>query len=188
MLKKENLEVPAVIRDPKVPKGWYLAGSTPYDYEIGIDDQVYYKGRSSGYIKSREAPRGFGTIMQMIKADEHVGRRLQMTGYAKTEQVRGWAGFWMRIDGPDDTQLAFDNMQDRPIKGTCDWASYSVVLDVPVGSVYIAFGVLLTGEGQVWVDEIRFDTVDQDVRTTEPKERGFPERPINLQFEELDAA
>ncbi len=36
----------------------------------------------------------------------------------------------MRVDkGPK--MLAFDNMQDRPIKGASNWQRYAVVLEVP---------------------------------------------------------
>src|SRR5215471_16702910 len=41
-----------------------------------------------------------------------------------------WAGLWMRVDkGPN--MVAFDNMQNRSIKGTSGWQEYEVVLDVP---------------------------------------------------------
>ena len=54
----------------------------------------------------------------------------------------------MRVDGPDSGRhLAFDNMLDRPIKGTTDWTRYAVVLDVDKTAVAIAFGVLAGGEG-----------------------------------------
>jgi len=36
----------------------------------------------------------------------------------------------MRID-KETTQLAFDNMENRAIKGTTDWLKYDVVLDIP---------------------------------------------------------
>ena len=57
--------------------------------------------------------------------------------------------------------LAMDNMQNRPIKHTNNWQSYSVVLDIKEGALGIAFGVLLSGEGCVWLDSIRFDEVDE---------------------------
>ena len=36
-----------------------------------------------------------------------------------------WAGLWMRVDKGKD-MVAFDNMQDRPIKGTTDWQRYYI--------------------------------------------------------------
>ena len=68
----------------------------------------------------------------------------------KSDQVAAWAGLWMRIDAGSVT-AGFDNMQERPATGTTDWRSYSVVLDIPVGSTSVNFGILLHGTGKVWL-------------------------------------
>ena len=60
--------------------------------------------------------------------------------------------------------LAFDNMQDRPIMGTSDWQQYEVVLDVSENGVQIAFGILLAGKGQVWLDEVQLELVSTPVQ------------------------
>jgi len=54
------------------------------------------------------------------------------------------AGFWLRIDGKENPkqQLGFDNMNNRPVKGTTDWKLYQIVLDVPENSGLINFGAL----------------------------------------------
>jgi len=98
------------------------------------------------------------------------GTRLHMRAMVKADAVENWAGIWMRVDGPDtptpQRSLGFDNMQDRPIKGTSDWTRYEIVLDVPPESVAIAFGILLQGIGEVWLDDVEFATVGSDVPTT----------------------
>ena len=70
--------------------------------------------------------------------------------------------------------LAFDNMGNRKIEGTTQWTKYSVVLDVPEDAAAIAFGLLMAGKGQVWVDDLAFDVVGPDVASTaletEPQE------------------
>jgi hypothetical protein len=150
---------------------------------MGIDQNETYLGKPSGYIKSRESPKGFGTLMQMFKANTYAGKRLKMTGNAKSEGVKYFAGFWLRIDGPDDKQLSFDNMRDRPIKGTTGWTKYQIVLDVPENSIYIAVGLLLGGSGQVWMTDIRFEVVGVNVPTTDLSV-NHPDKPINLSFDE----
>ncbi len=59
----------------------------------------------------------------------------------------GWGGLWMRVDGRDRKITAFDNMQNRSIKGTTDWSTYSVVLDVSEEAVDVSFGTLMSGKG-----------------------------------------
>ena len=144
-----------------LPKGWFAAGGAPNDYEMDFEGDG-----QTGRIKSRDRPRDFGTLMTIIEASPYRGKRVRMTGYAKSLQVQDWAGFWMRIDGPHQELLGFDNMQDRPIVGTIKRAKSQIVLDVPAKSSKIAYGVLLAGEGQVWFDGIEIDVVGQDIPTT----------------------
>jgi len=57
-------------------------------------------------------------------------------------------------------------MDKRPIKGTADWQKYDLVLDVPVETYQIVFGVNLRGHGQIWIDDIKLENVGLDVPTT----------------------
>jgi hypothetical protein len=149
------------------PTTWFLAGDAPEDYVFGVDTSMTLNGIPSGYLKARVAqPAGFGTMMQAFQGNEYQGKRVRMSGYVKAEAVEQWAGLWMRVDGEGDTVLSFDNMQNRPIKGTRDWQKYEIVLDVPANSVGIFFGILLVGKGQVWLSNIRFEVVGKDVPTT----------------------
>ena len=53
----------------------------------------------------------------------------------------------------------------------------------------VAFGVLLIGPGQVWIDGIRLEEVDHSVPTTDSMGEGMhelPDSPVNLDFEELN--
>ncbi len=145
---------------------WFLAGSNPEDYRIDTDETVVYNGEASGYIMSiGDRAQGFGTLMQRFRADEYRGHQVRMSAYVKTEGVTGWAGLWMRVDGPEGV-LSFDNMGDRPIHGTTEWTLYEVILDVPEESINISFGVLVEGPGQVWVDDFQFEIADQNCAVT----------------------
>ena len=168
-----------------VPQGWYVAGSRPHDYDVRLDATVVYSGSSSALIQSKSPQAdGFGTLMQSFKADDYLSQRLQLSGYLKTETVESWTGLWMRVDGPNRQTLSFDNMQNRSVTGTTDWTRYTVVLDVPDASEYIAFGILLAGLGRVWCDCLNFETVGLDVPTTElTTDSHIPNQPVNLDFE-----
>jgi hypothetical protein len=91
----------------------------------------------------------------------------------------------MRVDGPNNKVLSFDNMADRPIGGTRGWAEYQVVLDVPDDSANVAFGLLLSGAGQVWMAEIRLEIVSLNVPTTNiERVTVYPDKPVNLNVDE----
>ncbi|MEK6646860.1 MAG: hypothetical protein AABY84_09340 [Candidatus Firestonebacteria bacterium] len=131
------------------------------------DTTVTYENKPSDCIKSAvSSPRGFGTMMKTISANEYLGKRIRMSAYVKTENVGNWTGLWMRVDGPENKVLSFDNMGNRKIKGTVDWTKYEIVLNVPQNSTNISFGVLLEGIGQVWINSLQFEEVDSSVSIT----------------------
>lgn len=172
------------------PRGWYLAGSKPQAYQTGVDE-TQYNGHRVAYLKAATATEGFGTLMQDFRADDYAGKRVRFSAMLKAESVADWAGLWMRVDKftPSSNEpkiLAFDNMQDRPVKGTEDWKHYDVVLDVPKDASAIAFGLLLTGSGNVMMSDAKIETVGLDVPLTAkqtPAERQRPTAPTNLNFE-----
>jgi len=166
-----------------VPQGRYLAGSKPADYESGIDAQAQYNSHPSAYLKSKKTSiDGFGTLMQDFRAEQYVGKRFRLTAFVKTDGVQEWAGLWMRVDKGRES-VAFDNMQDRPIKGTSGWHQYEVVLDVPENASGIFFGLLLRGSGTVWVKSVKVEPVGPEVPTTGTAALQHRDHPNNLDFE-----
>jgi hypothetical protein len=167
-----------------VPRGWFLAGTKPAEYEAGVDADQLHQGHASAFLKSRAlSVDGFGTLMQSVRAERYIGKRVRLSGLVKSREVMSWAGLWMRVDKGKDI-VAFDNMQDRPIKGTTDWHRYDVVLDVPADSTGISFGILLDGTGKVWLSGTKFDVVGAAVPSTDASDRKIPDNPVNLDFTE----
>lgn len=170
-------------------KGWFMSGSHPFHYEMGVDRRVVHQGTGSGYLKSIKAdsPEQFGTMMQVFRAGRYLGQRIRLSAFVKTDNVEpGFAALWMRVDAPDGEVLQFDNMANRPLTGTTDWNHYALVLDVPAHSDQISFGILLSGYGQVWVDRFSFEQVPDTVPTTHIPSMNaiLRDEPANLFFEE----
>ncbi|MFI5459948.1 MAG: hypothetical protein ACHRXM_31395 [Isosphaerales bacterium] len=170
-------------RTPRMPKGWFAAGSHPTEYEMGLDPGPGPTQGGAAYIKAGERPEGFATLMQSFKADVYHGKRLRFSAAVRADGIEQWAGLWMRVDGGTEQVLAFDNIENRPITGTRDWETHAVVLDVPEQSSQVALGILLAGAGQVWMAEARMEPVGPDVPTTETLAE-LPDHPENLTFDE----
>jgi len=168
----------------EVPRGWFLAGSKPSEFEAGVDPGQAYQGHRSAYLKSKQlSVDGFGTLMQQFTAEQYLGKRVRLSGVVKSQEVAEWAGLWLRVDKGKE-MVAFDNMQDRAIKGRTDWRRYEVVLDVPKDASGIALGILLTGTGEVWLNGARFEVVGPDVAVTGSSNAKTPDKPVNLDFDE----
>ena len=191
----------------ELPEGWNApdpgAGAVASAYEVGVDSTVKHGGEASAYIRAVAVPaEGFMGLVQGFRGEQSRGKRLRLSGYIRTREVadRG-AGLWVQIGGGGGS-VGFDNMSNRPVKGTTDWAKYEVVLDVPENAVAIAFGFRLSGSGQAWVDDLSFEVVGQNVSVTNMAEvnrtnpanvdaqtraaADMPTQPVNLDFERLN--
>lgn len=177
------------------PPGWFRNGSQVQNYDISVDSTVKHGGRASAHVKSiAPTTNGFGGFMQVIMADAYHGKRLRMSAWLRSANAEA-VQLWLRLDGAKST-LGFDNMANRALKGTSDWKKYELTLDVPTSTIYVAFGVMVIGNGEAWVDDFQFETVGQDVVTTnmltaeQMKEQDprpvikHPLQPVNLNFEE----
>ncbi len=153
----------------KLPVGWYVTESAPKRYEAGVDTKSTCEGNRSAYLRALTPDEnGYGTFMQAFGAQDFRGKRLRFSAAVRTKDVDGWAGLWMRVEGPDPKQpLAFDNMQARALVGTTPCKRYEVVLDVPKEATTIMAGLIMSGTGQAWLDNVRFDPVDASVPVTD---------------------
>jgi hypothetical protein len=143
---------------PGFPEGWLLYGSRDgqqaFDSHGGFDSEIRHGGSYSASFFSLNVSRDDqARLTQRIRATHLVGKRVRFSGYVKTNDVNGWAGLWMRVDTWDKQAWAFDDMEDRGITGTTEWARYQVVLDVPEDAAAIYFGAHFFGRGQVWLDD-----------------------------------
>jgi erythromycin esterase-like protein len=116
--------------------------------------QKITKGRS-------QAPKGgaggFAVATGTFPVQAARGKKIRYSGWIKTEGItRGFAGLWWRADGEAGV-LAFNNMQDRGIKGDSDWTEYALELDIPEQAVNINFGAILPGDGKAWFDDLKVE-------------------------------
>lgn len=166
--------------------GWFLAGNKPKSYTIGLDKATFKSGSSSAFLKSTDKKiNGFGTLMQTCSAKDFLGKRVKMTAYVKSENVTDWAGMWLRVDSKvTQKAVSFDNMQDRPIKGSIDWVKCEIILDIPEESGTLNYGILLSGTGKVWFDDLIFEIVDKiKVNTTKDNLPQILDKPVNTNFD-----
>ena len=137
---------------------WRAAGSHPGDYEMSGDPTVAHGGDNGANISSiSDKIEGFGTWMTSVSAKDYLNKGIRLSAYLKSENIESSAGIWLRVDGADGKILSFDNMDSRPVRGTTDWNLYEILLDVPLGSSEISFGILLSGTGSVWADGLKIE-------------------------------
>ena len=121
---------------------------------VAIDSAIVHGGRWSARIeRTAGSAEGFSSITKTIPMD-FVGKTIELRGFLRTEDVSDFMGLWMRQDG-SAPGLAFVSMQPQGIKGTNDWKEYSVTFPLNDDGRQLTVGVLLSGAGKVWADDLR---------------------------------
>ena len=133
-----------------VPRNW----SGNPDGTFAVDGQVVHGGRWALRIERNDKSPGQFTQVSKVIPIDFTGKELELRGFLRTEDVSAFAGLWMREDG-DAGAVAFDNMQSRQLKGTTSWTEYSIVLPLNKEAKRLIIGVLSSGTGRMWADDLR---------------------------------
>lgn len=151
-----------------LPEGWFHSGTGSDAFRSAVAPSPDGTGLPCFFITSSEQDRGgrepdpgeFCTIMQVISAEEYRGKRMAFKADLRSENARGSVTIWMRVDDRNGQLLAFDNREkavsNGSIKGTSDWTSRQVILDIPEKGETINFGFYLFGHGKAWARALDF--------------------------------
>lgn len=172
------------------PAHWLVRGTQPDQYTLEVDPSDTHKGKPVARLTFSAAgePTGFGSVLQTFSGADFIGHRIRYTGMLRAHGVDDWAALWIRVDGPGNASLSFDNMEDRPVKGTTEWVPCELVVDVPEGTDAVVFGALLSGRGSVSMADLAMEKVDQSVALTGPFVFDSGASPKNLDFAELESS
>jgi C-terminal processing protease CtpA/Prc len=145
------------------PSGWMASPEAT----VFADNKVVHGGNWAARLERKEDSAGSFSSMHRAIIVDFAGKTIELRGFLRTADVRRMAGLWVREDG-EEPALAFDNMADRPVKGTTGWTEYSVQLPIHADVRQVFFGVLLVGSGTVWADDLQL-LVDGKPATEAPK-------------------
>lgn len=149
------LKHPANMRFEQRLRHWVPEG--PQTYECGVV-RAGREGRSSVYLRSRKASaHPPATLRQTIKADNYRGKQLRFSGEVKVEQVEEQAGLYIRTS----TRPAHERLRpENVVRGTHDWMRYEATVPVAEDALFIRFGLLLKGSGQLWLRDAQLEVVE----------------------------
>ncbi len=154
-----------------LPNDGWLPEAT--SYQFGRDEAIFHGGKSSASIWCKLGRcEDSASLMQTIRADEYVGRRVRLSAWVRAERA-GKCGLWMRVSGGPGYRFGFDNTIYGSRGKTFEWRLHQIVLDVKPGATLISFGLVLSESGRAWIDDVRLEPVGTRVRTTDLS-RGIP--------------
>ena len=163
----------------KLPDKWFEWGS---GYHLKIDTITKRSGTTSILIEliGDKPKESFGCIANSIPAI-YEGKEIELRAYMKYKNVTdGPIGLMLRLDGSSDI-LGFDNMEEKNIQGTSDWKLFSVKLPYTEKAKKIIIGALLTGKGQLWVDDFQVLIDGKDIK--DAKLKSLPKVTLDKEFD-----
>jgi hypothetical protein len=144
-----------------MPLGWFDSYgyvndvSTAYRIRVVQRPEAESFGSCVIFENDHAENNEFGSLMQRCRADFLAGRTIRVEGEIRTEEIKGWAGLWLRADGKEHSDLFFDNMDRRPIRGSTPWKSYKIEAPLPIETFWLNYGIVLAGCGRIWADNFR---------------------------------
>lgn len=124
------------------------------------------------YLNSVPSPgaRGLaasrGVRYVVAKDSKLLGKRVRVTGWIKTRDVRNWAGATLVVGKQGGPISSFDDMSDRAIRGTADWQQVEMIADIPTEPCYIYVAPTLYGPGEIWCDDFQIEIAPPRTPTT----------------------
>ncbi|MEO5701090.1 MAG: hypothetical protein ABIS17_03185 [Casimicrobiaceae bacterium] len=140
------------------PAGWITGqhAGVP-SYAFIVDDKERHGGKRSLRIDNT-GPEPFGAIVQKVPVTGLLGKSIRMKGWVKTRDAggkrKGWGAALQLQAKKAGYPIAYNALADHVISGTHDWMLREVVIDVPSDVDIIEIGVLLRGQGSVWLDDV----------------------------------
>jgi len=148
-----NLGFEYKLQGAESPKKWYV-GNPGYITKLD-ETEKYSLSRSLKVASNSPMENQFGLFTGNFPIDLAKGKGIELKGHLKTESItNGYAGLWLKVYGQDGV-LAFDEMENRGLKGTNDWQEVSLRLFVDDNATEIDFGGLLIGDGTAWFDDFQ---------------------------------
>ncbi|WP_375436234.1 S41 family peptidase [uncultured Hymenobacter sp.] len=164
----QNLNFEQVNHQTRQPAGWWSAADN--GYQVTADSVIQHEGRYALRIQSegkRQSEKVFGVATIRVPVDFQ-GKVVKLTGFLKTENVEGYAGLWLRVDGAQST-LAFQNTSKENVHGTTDWQAYTITLPLDNDARFLLLGGILPGTGTAWIDQLELTVDDKPLAQAPPK-------------------
>jgi Glyoxalase superfamily protein len=175
-----------------LPEAWIIDGERQELYRAGIVKKDGAPAALVSYRRTADDPEfkeglgGYISILQIVSAEAHRGKRLELAADLACQDVFGAGTLWIRIEDAARKVLAFDNNEQRRggvVRDTKGWERRNIVVDVPEDADTLFFGFYLRGSGSLWVRNYSFAAVTDTISPTAKLNRAdIAPAPRSLDF------
>jgi len=120
-----------------------------------------YQSRRTGRDEG-DSRHQFGNLMTNLPAKKYQGRAFIFKAAVKTRLSSDYESsghLWFRVDRENKKTGFFDNMARHGIRSG-DWDYYQITGTIDKDAEYLSFGMMLWGDGKMWVDDAQLYVAD----------------------------
>ena len=154
---------PNTLRTSNSAPAIHIKGPIPPD----SSDAAQNTDAANGIYKKTD--NSSSTRYFVTSASALYGKHVRITGWVKAKDVQGWGSAFVIILGISGRHLQYDDMSNRPIRGTSDWQQVEIVTDLPDEMCIVYFGPDLYGPGELWADDFQIDLAPQGTPSTDDR-------------------
>lgn len=146
---------------PAMPYIWEITKqSTDFEYAaVSTDKQVFSGKRSLVLFNFTPYKKGmFGSVYQKFNASRYKGKKVYLSANILTEFETDSSNGRLFIHEYDKNgqTINIEQMFDNPIVKS-NWDNYKIELDISNEASFISIGLVLTGKGAIYIDNVEFN-------------------------------
>ncbi len=153
-----------------LPDGWLInGGANSWLYTATVDQDHRLSEQGAKRLKSNFLALhedAFCAISQRINPIQYRGKRVRFSAMVSVDAAESGAALYIRADTPLTMADSLAQTAADALRGSQDWRRHELIIDVPQDAMLLSVGMLLTGQGTAWIDNLKLELVDDSVPLT----------------------
>jgi hypothetical protein len=149
-----------LVGEKPLPPGWRWTSARPDTANC----KAFHGERPSVFsnraitLRCTTSDPGFAAARYAFPVEEYRGKLVTLSANVKITDVKDKAQLWLRADREGEYGAAFNRMDDRPLKGSADWVTITLSMEVPADATVLMSGILLYGSGTISAQNLQVST------------------------------
>lgn len=157
-----------------LPKAWVKSGTSAGSFTMEIKPNEGINNSNALVIESiGKEIYGSGAAIQTINVSNYLGKRVKLSAYIKTENVKDFASLIIcqqnQLDDIWNNNANNNDDKRTNLKGNFDYKIIESYLNVNYISGNLVIGAMIKGEGKIWIDHFNLEVLE-----------NIPEPPLAL--------
>jgi hypothetical protein len=143
-----------------LPPGWRWTSARPDTANCKAfhgERPSVFSARSIS-LRCTTSDPGFAAARFAFPVEDYRGKVVTLAATVKITDVKDRAQLWLRADREGEYGAAFNRMEDRPLKGSADWVTITLSIEVPKDATVLMAGLLLYGSGTISAQNLQVST------------------------------